>query len=91
MKNALTILIGAALAYVWRYVWAGHNGVMRRVLAVVVTVVGLACFALAGVMVWGLTRSSAMNGAIIAFIVLFVVVGVSLLFTAIRAFQKESL
>lgn len=91
MRSALTILIGAALAYVWRYVWAGPDGVIRRVLAVVVVVVGVACFALAGVTGWGLTRTSAMNGAIIAFIVLFVVVGVSLLVTAKHAFQKESL
>ena len=36
-------------------------------------------------------RSSALNGAILAFIVLFVVIGVSLLLTARRAFKKESL
>ncbi len=64
---------------------------MRRALAVVVAIVGVGCFALAGVMVWGLARSAVLNGAMIAFVVLFVVVGVSLLFTAIRAFQKESL
>lgn len=89
MKSALTILAGAALAYAWRYVWAGPNGFMRRLLAILVVVVGLGCFALAGVMVWTLIRSAALNGAIIAFVVLFVVIGVSLLITAKRAFKKE--
>ncbi|KRL47189.1 hypothetical protein [Lacticaseibacillus manihotivorans] len=91
MKSALTILAGATLAYVWRYVWTGPNGFLRRVLAMLVVVVGLGCFALAGVMVWSLMRSAALNGAMIAFVVLFVVVGVSLFVTARRAFKKESL
>lgn len=91
MKSALTILAGAALAYAWRYVWAGPNGFMRRLLAILVVVVGLGCFALAGVMVWTLIRSSTLNGAMIAFVVLFVVIGVSLFVTARRAFKKELL
>ena len=52
MKSALTILAGAALAYVWHYVWIGPDGIMRRALAIFVVVVGFACFVLAGVMVW---------------------------------------
>jgi hypothetical protein len=91
MKSALTILAGAVLAYAWRYVWAGPAGFMRRALAILVVVVGLACFVLAGVMVWTLMRSAALNGAIMAFVVLFVVIGVSLMITAKRAFKKESL
>ncbi|WP_407895339.1 hypothetical protein [Lacticaseibacillus sp. N501-2] len=91
MKGALTILAGAALAYAWRYVWAGPAGFMRRALAILVVVVGLACFVLAGVMVWTLMRSAALNGAIMAFVVLFVVIGVSLMIAAKRAFKKEPL
>lgn len=91
MKSALTVLAGAALAYVWRYVWSGPDGLLRRLLAIFVVVIGFACFVFAGVMVWGLMRSSALNGAILAFVVLFVVIGVSLLITARRAFKKEPL
>lgn len=89
MKSALTILAGATLAYVWRYVWAGPNGLMQRALAILLVVIGFGCFVMAGVMVWGLMRSPALNGAIIAFVVLFVVIGVSLLMTGKRAFKKE--
>lgn len=88
MTSTLTILAGAVLAYIWRYVWAGPDGKMRRGLAILVAVVGFLCLGFVGILVWTLFRAPALNGAIIAFSALFAVIGVTLLVSAKRAFRE---